>query len=192
MIRLKLCLQNCLRLEDYPRPHILKRVRHLSYLRDCYGAFDKFKSLSGLEYLRALIPEAIQGNMKDKKHLEELSLSWSGINADDSQIERENLDKLKPDKNIKKLEINGYRGTKFPDWFGDHSFCNLVSLNLRKCRDCDSLPAVGQLPSLKHLSISGMHRILQLTREFYWNVSSVPPFRALANLVFKQMPELIE
>ncbi|WMV59444.1 hypothetical protein MTR67_052829 [Solanum verrucosum] len=344
----------CLRLEDCPRPHILKRVRHLSYLRDCYGEFDKFKSLSGLEYLRTLIPvrinfysflskkvvydilptltslralslsgyqnhefpdalfinlkhlryldfsrtkitklpdsvctlynlqtllllncwglvelppemqrlinlrhldirgtgiswniplqksklqilllsystrfvvgacsdsrieelgelqnlhgslsiselqnvvngrEAIKGNMKDKKHLEELSLSWSGINADDSQIEREILDKLKPDKNIKKLEINGYRGTKFPDWFGDHSFSKLVSLHLRKCRDCDSLPALGQLPSLKHLSVSGMHRILQLTQEFYGSVSSVPPFRALTNLVFKQMPELIE
>ncbi|KAH0641844.1 hypothetical protein KY290_033465 [Solanum tuberosum] len=344
----------CLRLEDCPRPHILKRVRHLSYLRDCYGEYDKFKSLSGLEYLRTLIPirinfysflskkvvydilptltslralslsgyqnhqfpdalfinlkhlryldfsrtkitklpdsvctlynlqtllllncwglvelppemqrlinlrhldirgtgiswniplqksklqilllsystrfvvgacsdsrieelgelqnlhgslsiselrnvvngrEAIKGNMKDKKHLEELSLSWSGINADDSQIEREILDKLKPDKNIKKLEINGYRGTKFPDWFGDHSFSKLVSLHLRKCRDCDSLPALGQLPSLKHLSVSGMHRILQLTREFYGSVSSVPPFRALTNLVFKQMPELIE
>ncbi|XP_055820169.1 putative disease resistance RPP13-like protein 1 [Solanum dulcamara] len=344
----------CLRLEDYPRPHIMRRVRHLSYLRDCYGEFEKFKSLSGHEYLRTLIPirinlysflskkvvynilptltslralslsgyqnhefpdalfinlkhlryldfsrtkitklpdsvctlynmqtllllncwglvelplqmgrlinlrhldirgtgiswniplqksklqilllsystrfvvgacnnsrieelgelqnlhgslsiselqnvvngrEAIKGNMKDKKHLEELSLSWSGMNADDSQTEREILDKLKPDKNIKKLEINGYRGTKFPDWFGDHSFSKLVSLHLRKCRDCDSLPALGQLPSLKHLSVSGMHRILQLTREFYGSVSSVPPFRSLTSLVFKQMPELTE
>ncbi|MCE0482279.1 hypothetical protein HAX54_040900 [Datura stramonium] len=344
----------CLRLEDYPRPHIMKRVRHLSYLRDCYGEFEKFKSLYGLEYLRTLISirinlysflsknvvynilptltslralslsgyqnhefpdalfinlkhlryldfsrtkitklpdsvctlynlqtllllncwglvelplemgrlinlrhldirgtgiswniplpksklqilllsystrfvvgtcndsrieelgelqnlhgslsitelqnvfngrEAVKGNMKDKKHLEELSLSWSGMNADDSQTEREILDKLKPDKNIKKLEINGYRGTKFPDWFGDHSFIKLVSLHLRKCRHCDSLPALGQLPSLKHLSVSGMHRILQLTREFYGSMSSVPPFRSLTSLVFRQMPELTE
>ncbi|KAK4345211.1 hypothetical protein RND71_035387 [Anisodus tanguticus] len=57
------------------------------------------------------------------------------------------------------------------------------------CRDCDSLPALGQLPSLKHLSVSGMHRILQLTQEFYG--SDLPkslPF--LATLRISGCPKL--
>ncbi|KAK4370358.1 hypothetical protein RND71_009833 [Anisodus tanguticus] len=61
---------------------------------------------------------------------------------------------------------------------------NLVKLSLRNCKDCDSLPALGQLPSLKFLAIRGMHRITEVTEEFYGSSCSKKPFNSLEKLTY--------
>ncbi|KAF3642292.1 hypothetical protein FXO38_21172 [Capsicum annuum] len=91
---------------------------------------------------------------------------------------------------MKKLQITGYRGTKFPNWLADHSFLKLlVQLSLSNCKDYDSLPALGQLPSLKFLAIRGMHRITEVMEEFYRSSSSKKPFNSLEKLEFAEIPE---
>ncbi|KAG5577551.1 hypothetical protein H5410_057685 [Solanum commersonii] len=133
--------------------------------------------------------EALKAKMREKNHVDKLSLQWSeSSTADNSQTERDILDELRPHTNIKEVEITRYRGTKFPNWLADHSFLKLVKLSLSYCQDCYSLPALGQLPCLKFLSISDMDGITEVTEEFYGSSSSKKPFNSLEKLKFKDMP----
>ncbi|KAH0715596.1 hypothetical protein KY284_008501 [Solanum tuberosum] len=161
------------------------RMEDLGEVETLYG------SLSVLELQNVVDKrEALKAKMKEKNHVEKLSLQWSeSSTVDNSQTERDILDGPRPHTNIKEVEINGYRGTKFPNWLADHSFLKLVELSLWYCEDCDSLPALGQLPSLKILSILGMYRLTEVTEEFYGSSSSNKPFKSLEKLEFSDMPE---
>ncbi|KAG5584696.1 hypothetical protein H5410_045130 [Solanum commersonii] len=158
-------------------------MEDLGELHNLYG------SLSILELQNVVDrKDAVKAKMREKNHVEKLSLKWSESSADNSQTERDILDELRPHTSIKQLQITGYRGTKFPNWLADHSFLKLVKLSLSKCRNCDSLPALGQLPSLKFLSIREMHQITKVTEEFYGSSSSKKPFYSLEKLEFANMP----
>ncbi|CAN4119247.1 unnamed protein product [Withania somnifera] len=160
------------------------RMEDLGELNNLYG------SLSILELQNVVDrKEALKAKMREKEHVEKILLEWSKSTADNSQTERDILDELQPHTNIKELEITRYRGTQFPNWLADHSFKLLVQLSLRKCKDCYSLPALGQLPSLKSLSIKGMHGITEVAEEFYGSSSSQKPFNSLEELEFGDMPE---
>ncbi|XP_049387675.1 putative disease resistance RPP13-like protein 1 [Solanum stenotomum] len=161
------------------------RMEDLGEVQNLYG------SLSVLELQKVVDRrEALKANMKEKEHVEKLYLEWSeGSSADDSQTERSILDGLRPYTNIKEIKITGYRGTKFSNWLADPSFLQLVELSLSNCKDCDSLPALGQLPSLRFLYIEGMHGITEVTQEFYGSSSSKKPFNSLEELKFADMPE---
>ncbi|KAJ8552112.1 hypothetical protein K7X08_028555 [Anisodus acutangulus] len=160
------------------------RIEDLGELRNLYG------SLSIVELQNVVDRrEASKANLRGKEHVEKLSLEWSGSIADNSQTEGDILDELHPHSNIKELQVTGFRGTKFPNWLADHSFLKLMELSLSNCKDCYSLPALGQLPSLKILAISGMHRITEVTEEFYGGSSSKKPFNSLEKLEFAEMPE---
>ncbi|KAG5578535.1 hypothetical protein H5410_058669 [Solanum commersonii] len=160
------------------------RMEDLGELHNLYG------SLSILELQNVVDRrESMKANMREKKHVGRLSLEWSRSFADNSQTERDILDELQPNTNIKVLQITGYRGTKFPNWLADHSFHKLMELSLSDCKDCDSLPALGQLPCLKFLTIRGMHQITEVSEEFYGSLSSKKPFNSLEKLDFAEMPD---
>nr|AAW48301.1 potato resistance-like protein I2GA-SH23-3 [Solanum tuberosum] len=161
------------------------RMEDLGEVHNLYG------SVSVLELQNVVDSrEAVKAKMREKNHVDRLSLEWSGSSsADNSQTERDILDELRPHKNIKELQIIGYRGTKFPNWLADPLFLKLVKLSLRNCKNCYSLPALGELPCLKFLCIRGMHGITEVTEEFYGSWSSKKPFNCLEKLEFKDMPE---
>ncbi|XP_015158938.1 putative disease resistance RPP13-like protein 1 [Solanum tuberosum] len=160
------------------------RIEDLGELHNLYG------SLSIIELQNVIDRrEAHEAYMREKEDVEKLSLEWSVSIANNSQNERAILDDLQPNTNIKELQIAGYRGTKFPNWLADHSFHKLMELSLSYCKDCDSLPALGQLPSLKFLTIRGMHQITEVSEEFYGSLSSKKPFNSLEKLGFAEMPE---
>ncbi|XP_028127019.1 putative disease resistance protein At3g14460 [Camellia sinensis] len=131
--------------------------------------------------------DAMEAKLKEKKFIGTLVLSWDSGNPNDSESERDVLDKLQPHTNLKHLEVNRYRGTRFPEWLGDQSFCNMVYLSLQNCEDCFFLPSLGQLPSLKHLTISGMPSITKVGPEFYGDCSLSKPFQSLETLSFSNM-----
>ncbi|KAG5578333.1 hypothetical protein H5410_058467 [Solanum commersonii] len=134
--------------------------------------------------------EAVKAKMREKNRVDKLSLEWSeSSSADNSQTERDILDELRPHKNIKEVEITGYRGTNFPNWLADPLFLKLEQLSIANCKNCYSLPALGKLPFLKFLSIRGMHGITEVTGEFYGSWSSKKPFNSLVGLRFEDMPE---
>ncbi|XP_055833328.1 putative disease resistance RPP13-like protein 1 isoform X1 [Solanum dulcamara] len=161
------------------------RMEDLGELQNLYG------SLSILELQNVVDRrEVLKGKMTQKNHVEKLSLQWSeSSTAENSQTERDILDELCPHTNIIKLQITGYRGTKFSNWLADPLFLKLVKLSIHDCKNCDSLPALGQLPSLKILSIREMDRITEVTEEFYGSWSSKKPFNSLEYLFFAEMPE---
>ncbi|KAE8691691.1 Gibberellin-regulated family protein [Hibiscus syriacus] len=133
--------------------------------------------------------DALEAKIKDKEYLTELLLKWSGHTLDTS-TERDVLSMLQPHTNLEKLSIESYGGTKFPDWLGDCSFSNMVSLRLSHCKYCFFLPAVGQLPLLKELYIIGFDAVETVGVEFYGNgLSTVKPFRCLEILWFERMLE---
>ncbi|XP_062115680.1 putative disease resistance RPP13-like protein 1 isoform X2 [Humulus lupulus] len=83
----------------------------------------KITELAELEYLRGKLcisglenindaMEASKANLKDKKDLTELTLSWNNdvVDADSSQKELDVLDALRPHTKLKFLKIDSYRG----------------------------------------------------------------------------------
>ncbi|XP_057741770.1 putative disease resistance protein At3g14460 [Arachis stenosperma] len=140
------------------------------------------------------VNEAKRAKIMDKKHIDELCLEWSS--GDDmvssTQKERDILDKLQPQNGLKELKIKGYKGTIFPDWLGHCSYENMTRVSLKSCKNCCMLPSLGQLPSLKSLSIEGLDQLRSIGEEFYKDEgddhsSHIAPFPSLETLVFDNM-----
>lgn len=123
---------------------------------------------------------------------DEIQLEQNG-NLDGSghgRVDIDVLEMLQPHNSIKQLVIKDYRGTRFPGWIGNASYSNTVRLKLSNCKKCKSLPSLGQLPSLKYLTIKGMEKIQIVGTEFYQDgCSSVVPFPSLEILKFENMLE---
>ncbi|KAH9750451.1 putative disease resistance RPP13-like protein 1 [Citrus sinensis] len=138
------------------------------------------------------IGDAKEARLDGKKNLKELSLNWTcstdGSSSREAETEMGLLDMLKPHENLEQFCVCGYGGTKFPTWLGDSSFSNLVTLKFEDCGMCTALPSVGQLPSLKHLTVRGMSRVKRLGSELYGN-DSPTPFPCLETLRFEDMQE---
>ncbi|GAU20830.1 hypothetical protein TSUD_120220 [Trifolium subterraneum] len=147
--------------------------------------------ISGLE--NVIDPaHAATANLKDKKHLEELTMSYGEWREmDDSLIEPHVsvLDALQPNRNLMRLTIKDYRDSSFPIWLEDRQLPNLVSLKLLGCKLRSQMPPLGQFPSLKKLSISGCDGIEIIGTEFCGYNSSNVPFRSLETLQFEHMYE---
>ncbi|XXG52642.1 hypothetical protein AAC387_Pa03g0915 [Persea americana] len=72
-------------------------------------------------------------------------------------------------------------GTSFPRWIGDSQFSNLIDLELSLCQQCKFHPPIGQLPSLKYLSICYLDGVERVGRQFYseGNINGFPSLEKL-------------
>ncbi|CAL5204246.1 unnamed protein product [Lathyrus oleraceus] len=137
--------------------------------------------------------EAEDANLKSKEKIEKLELIW-GKQSEDSVKVKVVLDMLQPPINLKSLKIDLYGGTSFPSWLGNSLFSNMVSLDIHNCEYCMTLPALGQLPSLKELSISNLLLLETIGSEFYCveegecSNSTFQSFPSLEYLKFHNMP----
>ncbi|GMN53690.1 hypothetical protein TIFTF001_022824 [Ficus carica] len=184
-----------------PRMCNMKDLRTLPYF-DLGGGGDgsRIKELRELRHLRGTlailglenvieVEDVSQANLKDKQCLHTLSLKWYG-DTDDSQKEREVLDRLQPHANLKHLYINGYRGTRLSSWIGDLSYSNMVQVHLLHCRICCFFPPFGELPFLRKLQMWSFDSVVTVGSEFYSSGSSVTkPFRSLEILDLRFMAE---
>ncbi|XP_077233053.1 putative disease resistance protein RGA3 [Tasmannia lanceolata] len=134
------------------------RIEELKNMRNLRGGIH----ISRLENLE-LIEEAMEANLIDKRHLDELDLQWGwdhrsgGRGIDDETI----LEGLQPHPNLKKLVIDYYYGVSFPSWMGHLS--NLTRLSLITCSKCEYiLPPDEQLPSLRELYLNRCHELQEL------------------------------
>jgi hypothetical protein len=145
--------------------------------------------ISGLEHV--INPtDAAEANMKAKKNLEELKLSYSvNFKLNNNGGALDVLEVLQPNSNLKRLTVEDYNGKCFPNWLRGYHLPNLVSFKLKNCGLCSQLPPLGQLPCLKELSISHCDGIKTIGEEFYDNNNSTSllPFRSLEFLEFEKM-----
>ncbi|KAG4393203.1 hypothetical protein GLYMA_03G037000v4 [Glycine max] len=181
----------------------LNHLQHLDFFVVGKHKENGIKELGGLSNLRGLLEirnlenvsqsdEALEARIMDKKHINSLRLEWSGCNNNSTnfQLEIDVLCKLQPHFNIELLHIKGYKGTRFPDWMGNSSYCNMTHLALSDCDNCSMLPSLGQLPSLKFLEISRLNRLKTIDAGFYKNEDcrSGTPFPSLESLSIDNMP----
>ncbi|GJY57348.1 NB-ARC domains-containing protein [Tanacetum coccineum] len=142
-------------------------------------------SIEGLEKVKNAT-EAREANLSQKR-LTELEVEWSDV-ADASQkdtTENEVLGALKPYNDcLEKLGIVNYMGLEFPKWVGDSSFHQLARVSIRGCKKCTFLPPLGQLESLKELSIQDMGDVKVVGSEFFGTGLAFP---SLESLSFKNM-----
>nr|XP_048334336.1 putative disease resistance RPP13-like protein 1 [Ziziphus jujuba var. spinosa]XP_048334337.1 putative disease resistance RPP13-like protein 1 [Ziziphus jujuba var. spinosa]XP_048334338.1 putative disease resistance RPP13-like protein 1 [Ziziphus jujuba var. spinosa]XP_048334339.1 putative disease resistance RPP13-like protein 1 [Ziziphus jujuba var. spinosa]XP_048334340.1 putative disease resistance RPP13-like protein 1 [Ziziphus jujuba var. spinosa]XP_048334341.1 putative disease resistan len=155
----------------------------------------KLQCLRGNLNIRSLenvadVDDVSEANLKANKSITSLSFGWNG-DTDDSQKAWEVLNRLQPHPDLEQLYIINYGGRSFPDWIGNQSFSRVVDIWLSKCKLCQNLPALGQLPFLKSLKIDGFDMVKIIGDEFY--ISGTSPvtklFKSLQTLTFKCMPQ---
>ncbi|KAL7170033.1 hypothetical protein ACSBR2_034975 [Camellia fascicularis] len=195
----------CFRLEDKLKDQEqcrkLKSARHSSYMQNNYDAIKKqqgsrIKELGNLIHLGGkLCISGIENVvdpldarwvcLNDKQGIDVLTMVWSSESLDglrNEMVEIEVLDILQPHKKLKELYIRGYHCLRFPIWTGDPLFSNMVCMKLQNCKNCTSLPPLGQLPSLKDLHIEGMSAVKHVGYEFYGQ-HCAKPFPSLETLL---------
>ncbi|KAF3952042.1 hypothetical protein CMV_022358, partial [Castanea mollissima] len=185
-------------------PAGIKELKSLQILSDFFVGKDttsKIGDLMNLDSLRGTlrisnlenvldVEDARRANLIGKKNLDALVMKWKP-ELDDLQVAGSSLDileMLRPWTTVKEISIDGYVGAKFPTWFGHPSFSNMVLLRIERCKKCTSLPAIGQLPSLRDLALVGLSAVEIIGLEFYGE-DCPKPFQSLETLCFEDMQE---
>ena len=179
----------------------LKSLRTLSNFVVGKNTGSKIGDLMNLEFLQGKlcisglenvldVEDARKANLNGKKSIEALTMKWENALDDiqDEGIAIDVLNMLRPYRMVKTLFIEGYVGAKLPTWLSDPSFSNLVEVRIDRCGKCMSLPAIGQLPSLKYLVIERMAKVQSVGPEFYGE-GYLKPFQSLETLRFEDMEE---
>ncbi|KAK6127154.1 hypothetical protein DH2020_039102 [Rehmannia glutinosa] len=110
--------------------------------------------------------EAAEAGLCNKRDLKTIELQWSDLQDEKNTDEQEILESLQPPFGIHELKILFYSGGVLPSWISNPSFGELVSITLYRCRYCDSLPCLGELPSLKLLNIVENNEVVEINSLF--------------------------
>ncbi|CAL1392571.1 unnamed protein product [Linum trigynum] len=109
-----------------------------------------------------------EANLKEKIHLETLSLCWDDGNSakemeewaaylegcEDVQWDESMLESLQPHSNLKFLSVSGHKGRRLTSWIC--SLTQLVSLQLVWCNVHHNLHHLQGLPNLQKLNLFGL------------------------------------
>ncbi|XP_048136860.1 putative disease resistance RPP13-like protein 1 isoform X2 [Rhodamnia argentea] len=156
----------------------LKELQNLTHLQ---GEL----SISELQRVEE-VRDAVDANLSGKHGLSDLFLHWDENFEilQNAKSESQVIHYLRPHTNLKSLTISHYVGEIIPSWLDGPSYSRLVSLCLRGCPNVTSLLSLGHLPSLKELSLEGLHAIRKIGFEFY---GGKRPFSSLKILKFEEM-----
>ncbi|CDP21336.1 unnamed protein product [Coffea canephora] len=108
---------------------------------------------------------AKQAKLFEKPDLSYLEFKWESGDRESDNHEEDVLEGLQPHPNLEKLKIQYFMGNKFPQWLINLS--KLEALRIEDCKRCSELPSLGQLPSLKRLSLIRLGNIRFIGDEFY-------------------------
>ncbi|XP_042433025.1 putative disease resistance protein RGA3 [Zingiber officinale] len=158
---------------------------HIQHLERLISATEEEKDITELTILQ------------ENQHLNELMLHWEWWNdmvAEETfeptlqltQGFHRNLEELKV------LRIISYMSIKLPSWLirdRDSVLNKLTIVHLVNLRRCERLPALGLLPKLEEIVISGFDLVRVIDDDFYGKDREVP-FYGLKRLTFSEMPML--
>ncbi|XP_030972225.1 putative disease resistance protein RGA3 [Quercus lobata] len=144
------------------------------------------------------VQEAENAQLKDKKHLRELRLSFDeGVEEIESVRNDEIVLKaLEPHPNLEILKIDNYMGRVYPNWM--KSLSNLKRLQLYSWHNLEQLPPLGQLQCLETLKLRDANSVKKVGVEFLGieeangkngSTSSLVLFPNLKSLQFWDMKE---
>uniref|UniRef100_A0A2N9G008 Rx N-terminal domain-containing protein n=1 Tax=Fagus sylvatica TaxID=28930 RepID=A0A2N9G008_FAGSY len=139
--------------------------------------------IKNLAWVTDATSEAKTANLKEKRHLSSLKLSWDSQDnnatfvSDDENL----LESLQPHHTLKELKVKGYRGMSFPSWLP--SVTSLVKLKISNSM-CQYLPSLCQLPSLRELFLKDMTGLeyisdREITDEFSASTTFFPSLKLL-------------
>ncbi|KAM3399339.1 hypothetical protein ACQJBY_004622 [Aegilops geniculata] len=120
--------------------------------------------ISGLENVKSN-DEAVEAYLADKVRLTGLDLNWGTRHRAevDAEVDANVLESLCPPEGLETLTINGYQGSRYPDWMvvGKQKGgpTDLQTLQLRRCRPAHEL---GGFPRLRLLLFKNCSRWLTL------------------------------
>ncbi|KAL9150874.1 hypothetical protein ABFS82_11G016600 [Erythranthe guttata] len=136
--------------------------------------------------------EAAEAYLCKKHGLKKIELQWSDLQDEKNPNEEEILNSIQPPFSIQELKILFYSGGVFPSWISNPSFSELVNITLYRCRYCDTLPSIGELPSLKLLNIIENNEVKEINSFFCRKESNEHhvAFPKLEKLSFDSMSEL--
>jgi hypothetical protein len=136
----------------------------------------------------------MEAQLSAKEYLKHLELNWLSSNAYSSQEYEQLLEELKPHINLQTLRIYAYGGARPPLWMSNLSILNLRKLELCVCLRLSTLPALGKLPFLEHLTLSSLPEIKKLDHTFYGNNEgySFPVLKELIFMCMKEWEEWVE
>ncbi|CAD6343754.1 unnamed protein product [Miscanthus lutarioriparius] len=116
-------------------------LRQIGHLEELHGSL----CIDSLEKVH--VPEeADEAKLMLKSHLHELILRWNiNWHADDFALQKHVLERLKPNRNLRKLSIIGHRGGTCPSWLSMNlSLSSLKSLCLHDV-NWKTFPPIGDL-----------------------------------------------
>ncbi|CAJ2647132.1 unnamed protein product [Trifolium pratense] len=102
--------------------------------------------------------------LKEKKHLQHLTLRWDHEEEGDSSTkDMTTLECLKPHSDLRSIFLVGYKGTTLSTWFS--SMQSLVKLSLCDCTSCIYLPQLDQLPKLRFVELLRLDNLAYIVKE---------------------------
>ncbi|XP_034695659.1 putative disease resistance protein RGA3 [Vitis riparia] len=156
----------------------IEEMRKLNELR---GELE-IKGLSSVEDAG----EAEKAELKNKKHLHGLTLSFKPWKKQTMMMMKEVAEALQPHPNLKSLCIASYQVREWPKWMIEPSLLQLTHLHLSSCIECQCLPPLGELPLLESLKIYCIPEVKYVGGEFLGSSSAIA-FPRLKHLSFKIM-----
>ncbi|KAM3245612.1 hypothetical protein ACQJBY_056756 [Aegilops geniculata] len=145
-------------------------------------------SLEGLENISD-VSFARSARLLEKLELESLVLQWNkGADNTTTSTVSEVLELLRPNEQLKTLDIVAYEGNALPSWMTSSVIylVSLVEIRLLNIKVCETLPPLGLLPLLKIVEISAAEAISSLNSIY----GADGTFPSLEKLIFSYMCNL--
>jgi len=126
--------------------------------------------------------------LKNKQHLEFLTLRWDHDEEEESNVDIDNkfIDCLEPHQNLKELLVVGYHGHMLSNWLASLQFLGKFTLN--DCPSCEFLPPMDQLPRLKVLQLRRLDSLIFIAKNNHTNTPKF--FPSLKELAISDCPNL--
>ncbi|XP_071905644.1 putative disease resistance protein RGA3 [Coffea arabica] len=141
-------------------------IQELGTLQDLKGSLE----IRNLELVNGK-DDAELAKLSKKPNLHRLVYEWRNRYWGSDNCDEDVLEGLQPHPNLKELQILKFMGDRFPQWFMNLTLTSLVELRVADCTRCRELPALGQLPFLQRLYLTGLENIRGIGLSFY-NISA--------------------